>query len=207
MIITAAQHSPRHIPPADGANPTHGSVNKESLQEWEKQDQTLHWKMAFPLVPCQNASGIWIARCNAPHFCERVKRNASSRDRMLNLTWSWDIAPAGAPERLHTSLLLGMIQPFISRQLYRLVLACEKRPLLLVSFGTGSSIAAPSGFFWEPDPCNGEIKPLLPFFCKVQTEPRHKQWNEWGAEAWSQEFTWVQASMFNASICQRQEKI
>lgn len=156
--------------------------------------------MAFLLVPCQNAHGVWIAFCNAPHFCERVERNASYKDRMWNLTWSWDIAPAGTPERLHISLLLGIVQPFFSRQLYRLVLACEKRPLL-VSFGTRSSIEAALGDFWETDPCNGEIKPIPPFSCKVQTEPSHKQWSKCSAEAWSHEFIWVNASVFSVSIC------
>lgn len=151
MIVTEAQHSQRHIPPADGANPTHESkvdelIRNSCLHEWENQDQNLHGKMAFLLLPCQNARGVWIARCTAPRFCERVERNASSRDRMWNLTWPWDVGPAGAPQRPCMSLLLGMTQPFISRQLYRLVLACEKKPLL-VFFGRGSSIAAPSGFF------------------------------------------------------------
>lgn len=196
MIVTEAQHSQRHIPPADSANPTHSSgvdalIRKACTSE-SGSDPSL--KDGFPPGALPKCT-FWIAQCHAPRFCERVKRKASCRDRMWNLTWPWDVAPAGTAERLHISLLLGMIQPFLSRQLYRLVLACEKRPLL-VSFGTGSSVAAASGFFWETYPCNGEIKPPPPSFCKVQTEPRHKQWNECSAEAMSSSGRKHPCSMF-----------
>ena len=60
----------------------------------------------------------------------------------FNMTLRGDIAPAGTQERLHTALLLGMTQPFFSRQLYRLVLVCEKRPPLLVPFGAMGIAAA-----------------------------------------------------------------
>lgn len=62
------------------------------------------------------------------------------------MTLRGDVAPAGAQERLRIPLLLGEIHPFFLRQLCRLVLACEKRPPLLVPFGA-TAIAAALGFF------------------------------------------------------------
>lgn len=76
----------------------------------------------------------------------------------FNMTLRGDIAPAGTQERLHIALLLGMIRPFFSRQLYRLVLVCEKRPPLLVPLGA-MGIEAALFFLSDTDPCEEEIRP------------------------------------------------
>lgn len=73
--------------------------------------------------------------------------------------------------------------------------------LLLVSFGTGSSIAAPSGIFLRDWSMQWWNKTPTPFLCMVQTEPGHKHWNESSAEAWNCELIRAQASVCKVSIC------
>lgn len=75
----------------------------------------------------------------------------------FNITLRGDIAPAGTRESLHIPLLLAMIQLFISRQLYRLVLVCEKRPPLLNPCWVLEPLCL--FIFLETDPCKEEIRP------------------------------------------------
>lgn len=67
----------------------------------------------------------------------------------FSMTLRSDKAPAGTQARLHIALLLVRIQPFFSRQLYRVALVREKKPPFLFLFGAMGHTAAWWVFFLE----------------------------------------------------------
>lgn len=202
MVITEAQRSQRHIPPADSANPTHSSrvdalMRKACMSERIRIRPFIESSL-FSWCPAkmQVVFGFLDAM---HHIFVKGSREIQALETECEIWHDPETLPQQEQQRGYIShCLLAWYSLFSQGSSTGWYLPVRKGEyLLLVSFGTGSSIAAPSGFFWETDPCNGEIKP------QPLSSARFRQSlaTSTGMRAWNHEFIWAWASVCKVSIC------